>query len=71
MWSIDIEDDELFNKVILELSTPLWVKSATNSKKKVEDKKAMFKRTGLPSPNLADSLHMLSAPQKKGKRFNG
>lgn len=71
MMSIDIEDDSLFNKLTIELSSPLWVKSGTNSKKKVEEKKAMLKRTGLPSPNIGDSLHMLNAPQKRGKRFNG
>lgn len=64
MISIDIEDDELFNKLIKELSAPLWVKSATNSKRKVEDKKAMEKRTGQKSPNIADAFHMINAPQE-------
>ena len=67
MLSIDIDDDTLFNKIVLELSTPIWVKSGTNSKKKVEDKKAMLKRTGLPSPNIGDSIHMISAPRTKAR----
>ncbi len=58
MLAIDIDDDQLFNKLARELSTPLWIKSGTNSKRKVEAKKDMEKRTGQPSPNLADSLHM-------------
>ena len=62
MISIDIEDNEVFNKLARELSTPLWIKSLVNSKKKVEDKKAMEKRTGQASPNIADSVHMLSDP---------
>lgn len=69
MMSFDIEDGVMFNKIVVELSTPIWVKSATNSKKKVEDKKAMQKRTGQPSPNVGDSIHMLNIPNK-GKRFN-
>ena len=64
MISIDIEDDVVFNKLVKELSCPLWVKSATNSKKKVEDKKAMEKRTGQKSPNIADDFHMINAPQE-------
>jgi len=71
MQSIDIEDDALFNKLVVELSTPIWVKSKTNSKKKVESKSDMMKRTGLPSGNIADTLHMINAPQKKHNRFNG
>lgn len=63
MLSIDIEDNQLFNKLARELSSPLWVKSATNSKKKVESKKDMFKRTEQPSPNLADSLVMTRSPK--------
>jgi len=66
MMSLDIEDDTLFNKLTLELSTPLWVRSGTNSKKKVEDKKAMEKRTELPSPNIADAVHMLNAKHEQG-----
>lgn len=66
MLSLDIEDDVLFNKLTLELSTPLWVRSGTNSKKKVEDKKAMEKRTELPSPNIADAVHMLNAKHEQG-----
>jgi phage terminase large subunit len=60
--SIDIEDDELFNKLARELSTPVWVKSGSNSKKKVESKKDMEKRTGQPSPNIGDAYIMTSAP---------
>jgi len=60
--SIDIEDDEIFNKLVKELSCPLWVKSRVNSKKLVEDKKDMEKRTEQPSPNLADAFHMINAP---------
>lgn len=62
MISIDIEDDEVFKKLARELSTPIWVKSQTNSKKKVESKKDMEKRTGLGSPNYGDAFHMLFAP---------
>jgi len=65
MMSIDIEDNEQFKKLTIELSCPLWVKSRTNSKKKVESKKDMLKRTGLPSPNIGDSIHMLSAPREQ------
>ena len=57
MISIDIEDDATFNKLVKELSCPIWVKSGTNSKKRVEDKKDMKKRTGQESPNIADSFH--------------
>jgi len=63
MLSIDIEDDELFDKLSLELSTPIWVKSEANSKKKVEPKDAMKKRTELPSPNIADALVMTRTPK--------
>lgn len=62
MLSIDIEDEDMFNKLLIELSSPIWVKSSTNSKKKVEGKKEMEKRTGQPSPNIADSVHMCNAP---------
>jgi phage terminase large subunit len=68
MLSIDIDDDDLFNKIVKELSAPIWVKSATNSKKKVESKEAMKKRTGLPSPNIGDSIHMLSAPRPQARK---
>lgn len=64
MVSIDIDDDYVFNKLVKELSCPLWVKSATNSKKKVESKEAMEKRTGQKSPNIADGFHMINAPQE-------
>ena len=66
--SIDIEDDHLFNKLARELSTPIWKKADATSKKKVESKKDMEKRTGLASPNIADSIHMLFAPFEKEKR---
>ena len=70
MVSIDIEDDEIFNKLTLELSTPIWIKSRVNSKKQVESKEDMEKRTELPSPNLADSFHMLRAPvERRPKGF--
>lgn len=65
MISIDIEDDYVFNKLVKELSCPLWVKSAVNSKKKVESKEAMEKRTGQLSPNIADAVHMCYAPQEE------
>jgi phage terminase large subunit len=65
MISIDIEDDQVFNKLVKELSCPLWVKSATNSKRKVEDKKVMEKRTGQKSPNIADDFHMINAPMEQ------
>jgi len=64
MISIDIEDDSLFNKLVKELSCALWVKSGVNSKKKVEDKKAMYKRTGQKSPNISDGFIMCYAPQE-------
>ena len=64
MISIDIEDDDQFNKLIKELSSPLWVKSSANSKKRVEGKKEMEKRTGQKSPNIADAFHMINAPQE-------
>jgi phage terminase large subunit len=71
MISIDIEDDQQFNKLVKELSCPLWVKSATNSKRKVEDKKAMEKRTGQKSPNIADDFHMINAPQEETQTAGG
>lgn len=63
MLSIDIDDDDLFKKLVIELSTPIWVKSGTNSKRKVESKKDMEKRTGRPSPNMADAIHMTNKPK--------
>ncbi|CAH9014959.1 terminase large subunit [Vibrio phage 466E53-1] len=63
MLSIDIEDDATFNKLAKELSTPIWVKSNVNSKKKVESKDKMQKRTGQPSPNIADALIMTMTPK--------
>lgn len=62
MISLNIDDDELFTKLARELSTPIWVKSASTSKKKVESKADMEKRTGLPSPNIADALIMCDDP---------
>lgn len=61
LLSLDIDDEEEFRKLARELKTPIWVKSNTNSKRKVESKKDMEKRTGLPSPNKADSVHMTSS----------
>ena len=63
MLSIDVEDDQVFNKIAKELSSPIWVKSDTNSKKKVESKDKMFKRTGQPSPNIADAIVMTMTPK--------
>lgn len=63
MISIDVEDDFVFNKIAKELSSPIWVKSETNSKKKVESKDKMFKRTGQPSPNIADAIIMTMTPK--------
>ena len=63
MLSIDIDDDATFNKLAKELSTPIWVKSDVNSKKKVESKDKMQKRTGQPSPNIADALIMTMTPK--------
>lgn len=68
MVSIDIEDNDQFNKLVRELSAPMWVKSGINSKKKVEDKKAMEKRTDQPSPNMADAFHMITAPVERVPR---
>ena len=62
MLSIDIEDDDVWNKILREMSTALWVKSEANSKKKVESKKDMKKRTGQESPNLNDAIIMCYAP---------
>ena len=64
MLSLDIEDDAQWNKVMREMSTALWVKSDTNSKKKVESKDAMKKRTGQESPNINDAIIMLRAPRE-------
>jgi hypothetical protein len=69
MISIDIADDEVFNKLVKELSTPIWVKSGVNSKKKVESKADMEKRTKQPSPNIADALHMCLAPKSVSRSF--
>lgn len=60
--SIDIESDDMFIKLCWEWSSPLWVKSKTNSKKRVEAKVDTEKRTGQPSGNLADSANMCYAP---------
>jgi len=63
MISIDIEDDTTFNKLAKELSTGIWEKSEANSKKKVESKDKMFKRTSQPSPNIADAFVMTRTPK--------
>lgn len=65
MISLDIEDDDLWKKIMREMSTALWVKSEANSKKKVESKAAMKKRTGQESPNINDAIIMLYAPKEK------
>lgn len=67
LLSLDIGDDDMFKKLAKELKTPIWVRSNANSKKKVEGKKEMLKRTGLESPNIADAVHMTSAPQEAAK----
>ena len=67
MLSLDIDDDDLWKKLTREMSTALWVKSEANSKKKVEDKKAMKKRTGQESPNINDGVIMLYAPTEETK----
>lgn len=69
MISIDIEDDDQFNKLTKELSSPIWIKSRVNSKKQVESKKDMEKRTDQPSPNMADAFHMLFAPSDESRGF--
>jgi phage terminase large subunit len=61
--SLDIEDDEMFKRMSREFTTPLWIKSNTNSKKAVESKKDMEKRTGQPSPNIFDGCIMTTAPE--------
>ena len=67
LLSIDIECDEMFIKLCREAISPLWVKSNTNSKKKVESKTDTEKRTGQPSGNLIDSAIMCYAPQELAK----
>lgn len=69
MLSIDIANDEVFTKLVRELSAPLWVRSAVNGKLKVESKDAMEKRTGQVSPNIADALHMTQAPTARTRGF--
>ncbi|CAH9011346.1 terminase large subunit [Vibrio phage F35 g1] len=71
MISIDIEDDSVFNKLARELSTPIWEKSNTNSKKKVESKAKMEKRTGQASPNLADAVVMTRSPKLPSGNIGG
>ncbi|AUS00279.1 terminase large subunit [Vibrio phage 1.273.O._10N.286.54.C7] len=71
MISIDIEDDSVFNKLARELSTPIWEKSDTNSKKKVESKSKMEKRTGQASPNLADAVVMTRSPKLPSGNIGG
>jgi len=62
--SIDVEDDDIFNVLVRELSLPMWVRSEVNSKKLVESKKSIETRTGEASPDVADAFHMLNAPFK-------
>ena len=64
MLSIDIEDNALWKKIQREMSAALWVKSENNSKKKVESKDKMKKRTGQESPNINDAIVMLRAPRE-------
>lgn len=64
MLSLDIECDAMWKKIMREMSTALWVKSEANSKKKVESKEAMKKRTGQESPNINDAVIMLRAPRE-------
>jgi len=64
MLSIDIDDDDIWFKLMREMSTALWVKSEANSKKKVEKKADMKKRTGQESPNINDSIMMLFAERE-------
>ena len=61
LCSIDIVDDDVFNKLTKELSSPLWIKSKTNSKKKVESKSDMEERIGQKSPNIGDAYVMTNA----------
>lgn len=68
MLSLDIKDDELWKKLMREMSTALWVKSEANSKKKVESKKDMKKRTGQESPNINDAVIMCYAPKEAQKQ---
>ena len=68
MLSIDIADDNAFNKLKKELKAPIWIKSATNSKKKVESKKDTEKRIGQPSGNIADAFIMVDAPYEIDKK---
>ncbi len=67
--SIDIEDEDMFIKLCREAISPLWIKSNTNSKKRVEAKTDTEKRTGQPSGNLIDSAIMCYAPQEEGSVF--
>tara|TARA_R110002012_G_scaffold316344_1_gene531197 strand:+ start:2077 stop:3567 length:1491 start_codon:yes stop_codon:yes gene_type:complete len=67
MLSIDIDDDDKFKKLSKEMTSPLWIKSKTNSKKKVEAKEDMEKRIGQKSPNMSDSIWMALAPLEAKK----
>jgi len=71
MLSFDIEDDDMWKKIMREMSTALWVKSEANSKKKVESKKDMKKRTGQESPNINDCVMMLRAPKEEIQTAGG
>jgi len=71
MLSLDIADDDVWKKLMREMSTALWVKSEANSKKKVESKKDMKKRTGQESPNINDGVMMLFAPTEQQEVAGG
>jgi hypothetical protein len=71
MLSFDIEDDDVWKKIMREMSTALWVKSEANSKKKVESKKDMKKRTGQESPNINDCVVMCYAPEEEIQTAGG
>jgi phage terminase large subunit len=71
MLSFNIGDDETWKKLMREMSAALWVKSEANSKKKVESKKDMKKRTGQESPNINDGVMMLFAPTEQAEIAGG
>jgi len=71
MLSFDIDDDDMWKKIMREMSTALWVKSEANSKKKVESKKDMKKRTGQESPNINDCVIMCYAPEEEIQTAGG
>jgi hypothetical protein len=71
MISIDFIDDDIWRKFMKEASAPIWVKSKTNSKKKVESKEDMKKRIGQDSPNICDSIIMTIAPAVQQQQAGG